>query len=318
MSTPRISVLIPTRNYARYLPEAIDSVLGQDFKEFELIISDDASTDNSAEIIWDRAGNDPRIVAFTHQQNLGMVENWNFCLKQAKGDFIKYVFGDDCLAKPDCLTRMAEALDENKSAVLAISARNIIDENSNLITVRSDFGGSGLSSGREVILQCLEQNKNVIGEPSVVLFRKNAAARGFCGDYRQLPDLEMWFHLLEQGDAVYLDEPLCSFRKHGLQQTAKNRAGQLDLKENAAILAEYYGHEWLQKAASPRLLFRQIYALRKAPEPRTDAALQLESQLLRRLGKANYSAYWLEYKFGKMGANLRRMLVKHVFRKPVV
>ena len=62
-STPKISVLIPTHNYARYLPEAIESVLAQDFTDYELLVSDDASTDNSADIICRYAARDPRIRA---------------------------------------------------------------------------------------------------------------------------------------------------------------------------------------------------------------------------------------------------------------
>ena len=72
---PKISVLIPTYNYARFLPAAVESVLAQDFREFELLISDDASTDGSAEVIRSYAERDSRIRFRLHTANLGMVKN---------------------------------------------------------------------------------------------------------------------------------------------------------------------------------------------------------------------------------------------------
>src|SRR3974377_931912 len=98
MTSPKVSVLVPTYNYARYLPEAIESVLEQDFQDFEVLISDDCSTDGSAEVIARYAAKDSRIRFKIHPANLGMVENWNWCLSEARGDYIKFLFGDDRLA----------------------------------------------------------------------------------------------------------------------------------------------------------------------------------------------------------------------------
>ena len=94
---PKVSVLIPTFRYARFLPAAVDSVLAQEFRDFELLISDDASGDGSAEIIRSYAARDPRIRFHIHPGNIGMVSNWNWCLGEARGDHVKFLFGDDCL-----------------------------------------------------------------------------------------------------------------------------------------------------------------------------------------------------------------------------
>jgi glycosyltransferase involved in cell wall biosynthesis len=85
MKSPTVSILIPTYNYARHLPAAIESVLDQDFLDFELLIADDASTDNTEEICREYEAKDSRIRFFCHAENLGMVENWNWCLQQARG-----------------------------------------------------------------------------------------------------------------------------------------------------------------------------------------------------------------------------------------
>src|ERR1035441_7330528 len=106
MALPRISVLIPTYNYARYLPEAIESVLEQDLRDLEVLISDDGSTDGSAEVIACYAAKDSRIRFQIHPANLGMVQNWNWCLSAARGEYIKFLFGDDKLASRQALRKL--------------------------------------------------------------------------------------------------------------------------------------------------------------------------------------------------------------------
>src|SRR4029078_349231 len=103
MTSPLVSILIPTYDYGRYLPEAIESVLEQDYPNFEVLISDDASRDDSAKVIARYAAKDPRIRAHIQPANLGMVENWNWCLREARGEYIKFLFGDDKLASREAL-----------------------------------------------------------------------------------------------------------------------------------------------------------------------------------------------------------------------
>ena len=104
MASPKISILIPTYNYGRYLEEAIESVLSQDFEDYELIVSDDCSSDNTEEIMT-RFANNKKVRYYRHKINLGMVENWNWCLGESNGEFIKFVFGDDKFSQPDSLRK---------------------------------------------------------------------------------------------------------------------------------------------------------------------------------------------------------------------
>jgi len=82
---PKISVLIPCYHQAQFLPEALDSVLHQDFQDLEVVASDDASSDNTFSVLQDYSRRDSRIRIFHQPSNLGMVKNWNFCLRQAQG-----------------------------------------------------------------------------------------------------------------------------------------------------------------------------------------------------------------------------------------
>jgi glycosyltransferase involved in cell wall biosynthesis len=277
MTVPKVSILIPTYNYARYLPEAIESIIGQDFRDFELLISDDCSTDNSAEVIARYAAKDSRIRFEIHSKNLGMVENWNWCLSEARGEFVKFIFGDDKLISPAALSQMVALMESDPAISLAASASRVVDSRSNVIETRNNFQ-PGTFDGKKIIVRCLERPANLIGEPTVVMFRKKDAARGFDPRYRQLADLEMWFHLLEQGKFGHLAAPLCAFRKHPAQQTGLNRGRTED--ENLWLLEEYFAKGRLAKMTTRRLLFAQIYSLRKLPAARDSGTVKEMKRLL--------------------------------------
>lgn len=237
---PSVSVLVPTYRYARFLPVALESVLAQKFEgELEIIVSDDASPDESARVIETFARRDARIRPFIHAKNLGMVANWNFCLREARGEFVQFLFGDDCLASADALATLVTRLSANPRAVLATSPRYEIDANSRPILLRDDWRKPGTFTGSDVIAACLTRTRNLIGEPSVVMFRHNAGQRGFDSHYSQIVDLEMWLHLLTQGDFEFVDRPLAAFRRHEAQQTATNRVHQVDRAETVDLIRTY-------------------------------------------------------------------------------
>lgn len=305
VATPRVSVLIPTYNYARYLPEAIESVLSQDFPDYELVVVDDCSQDDSPAIIRDYAMRDPRLRYWINRPNRGMVANWNYCLSQARGEYVQFLFGDDKLADRGALRQMVELLDQHPQAAMAASARHIINERSESVEIFSHLGGSGLHRGRDVIVRCLELNANLIGEPSVVMLRRERATRGFNPLYRQLPDLEMWFHLLESGDLVYNHTPLYAFRRHSLQQTEANRVQRIGEREGLMLLAEYYARPWLRTHRHRRFLFTQVYNLAKQRGP-AGTPTELEMTMRAALGPGGYRWFFFLHKLRRPYENFRR------------
>jgi glycosyltransferase involved in cell wall biosynthesis/2-polyprenyl-3-methyl-5-hydroxy-6-metoxy-1,4-benzoquinol methylase len=321
---PKISVLLPNYNYGRYLESAIESVLGQDFANFEFIISDDASSDNSAEIIQAYAARDARIKYCIQPVNLGMVANWNWCLQQADGEYIKYLGGDDRLACPHALSTLAGMLETNPGAVLATSARQIIDAKGNVIDLWNRIEHPGLNQGGCVARLCLFRIENCIGEPAAVMFRaSSAASRGFDSSYRQVVDLEMWLHLLKLGDLVYTKEPLCQFRLHAEQQTAANRKSQIGYHEHMRLNEDYLPHFMPPDSSLPfrekRLLFQTIYSLKKGRDV-PSAARQLAPFLTLQLGRRWYKSFrcycWFTRKIGRPFANARRAWLKYVLKDP--
>ncbi len=237
--TPKVSICMPNYNFAQYLPEAIESVLKQSYANFEFIIIDNCSTDNSADIIKRYAESDGRIQFSVNNSNIGLVNNLNLCLNKAQGEYIKFLFSDDMLASDKAVERMVSVLDSDHEIALVATSRYMIDEHSTIKKVLSEYQEKTAYVGTEIIQDCLIEQKNKIGEPSVVMFKKKHAARGFDGRYRQAVDLEMWFHILEQGKFFYLNEPLCSFREHPRQQTHVNISDVSVIEEPFLLLQDY-------------------------------------------------------------------------------
>lgn len=240
MTTPKISVCIDSFNYGRFLPAAIESVLRQSFQDFEIVISDDRSTDDSFEIAQRYAAQDSRVVAAQNAQNLGMVKNRNACLALARGEYVKTLHADDFLTSEQTLEKMLAPLTSNHAVGLVAAARQVVNEKAEPVEVWSSFDKmSRPLAGTTVITRCLFEQRNLVGGPSAVMFRRSLAARGFDESFFVMADMEMWFHLLEQGCFSYLAEPLCAFRQHGTQQTEKDRSALAPALENRELLRRY-------------------------------------------------------------------------------
>jgi hypothetical protein len=130
-------------------------------------------------------------------------------------------------------------LDSERSVSLVASARNIVDGETHRLRVWSHFPDGYRGDGTDVVNRCLRTQQNLIGEPTAVMFRKSQAGRGFDPKYRQTVDLEMWFHLLEQGRFAFLGDPLCAFRLHPEQQTRVNIANRRLFEDDAHLFADY-------------------------------------------------------------------------------
>ena len=128
---PKLSVGLPVYNGEKYLAEAIDALLGQSYSEFELIISDNASTDGTADICRHYESVDSRVRYFRQARNIGLAPNHNFVADQARGEFFKWAANDDLYAR-DLLKRCVDALDEHPHVVLAHCWTAYIDARGNV------------------------------------------------------------------------------------------------------------------------------------------------------------------------------------------
>lgn len=210
---PYISVCIPVYNCEGYIGSTIESVLVQTFKNFELIILNNYSTDRTLDII--RQYNDPRIRIIENETNIGAEGNWNKALSEARGKFIKILCADDLLY-PNCLERQVAILENpsNKGVVLVCCGRDIIDERGNKILARNFKGHTGRFSGQYAVKKNIRAGTNLIGEPTAVLFRAEVLTKAgqFDISIPYVIDLDFWCRILLQGDIYIIPESLCVFR----------------------------------------------------------------------------------------------------------
>jgi glycosyltransferase involved in cell wall biosynthesis len=135
MTCPRLTIGLPVYNGERFLAESIEALLRQSFTDFELIISDNASTDGTEVISRTFAARDPRVRYVRHPKNLGSAFNHNYTIAQARGEFFKWASDDDLYA-PDLLQRAVEALDRRPEIVLAHAWTAFIDESSEIVLIQ--------------------------------------------------------------------------------------------------------------------------------------------------------------------------------------
>ncbi len=208
---PKVSISIPLYNCASHIRETIDSVLSQTFDDFELVILDDQSTDDSYHIA--KSYDDPRIRVIRNIERYGFFNNWNACLEFMTGTYCKLLPHDDPL-EPTCLEEQVRVLDAHPEVELVHCARKIIDPAGNILTTRKQREPEGIKESDASLRRIVRSGTNPIGEPASVMFRKETMKRigGFSDADMYSIDIEYWTRLLAEGQRYYIDKVLCSFR----------------------------------------------------------------------------------------------------------
>ncbi|MCB0164754.1 MAG: glycoside hydrolase family 99-like domain-containing protein [Anaerolineae bacterium] len=218
--TTKVSVCIPVYNGTKYLGEAIKSILNQTWTNFELIIIDDCSDEDTEAIV--KSYNDPRIKFLKNKDRLGLVGNWNRCLEEAKEKYI-CIFHQDDVMMPDNLVKKIKILEENVSVGMVHSNVYQIGPTGNLLSkwwyFKPDPNEATVQSGSQVFNKLL-WGVNTVCCPSVVIRRESYEKLG--GFDPQLPftaDWEMWLRLALFYDIAYLPEGLVEYRRHDSNET---------------------------------------------------------------------------------------------------
>lgn len=229
---PRVSVVLPNYNYARYLRERVRSVLYQTMEDFELIYIDDASKDESNQVM-ETFASDPRVRMTLHTQNSGMVyKRWNDGAAMATGDWLWFAGADDS-AHPQFLEKLLALADANPSAAIVHSSCLLMDGQGALIGLGAY--GDDLPSAHLAQSHCVQGHEEAIRlmewchllTASAMLLRRDAfeAAGGFEIRLWQAADWDLYLSMLRHHDIAYTTEPLATFRKHA--QTVSSGSGSL-------------------------------------------------------------------------------------------
>jgi glycosyltransferase involved in cell wall biosynthesis len=209
---PKISVCIPTYNQARYLRQALDSVLRQTLQDFEIIVYDDASTDDTQQVIAGVA--DARLRYFRQPYNVGEARNRNSCVAVARGQYIAWLDSDD-LYHPDMLAVQSAVLDRHPNVGLAHGAYEVIDgEGRRLPDWPLPFKCNVIEPGKDAFRELILSNY-VNG--TTVMMHRDCYKR--VGPYRwhmgrSSTDWEMWLRIALHADLGYTASTLAQYRQH--------------------------------------------------------------------------------------------------------
>jgi glycosyltransferase involved in cell wall biosynthesis len=239
MSEPVVSVCVPTFNGGRHVEECLDSVVAQTFTDFEVLVVDDASTDDTTTVVERFRRRDPRVRVERNACNLGLVPNWNRCVELARGRWLKFVFQDDVIApscveallharRPDCplvvcrRTLSFEARGSDESAVAVSDEYSLTLEHS----LDRLFGEVPYDSAELVQGALLDHfGVNFVGEPTAVMVERDAFRRfgRFNTALVALCDFEYWARLGANTGLAYVPESLATFRVHAGSASEINR-----------------------------------------------------------------------------------------------
>ena len=235
MNSDLISICIPTYNGELYLKQCLDSCIEQTYDNYEIIISDDASTDATISILNAYVAKSNKIKLFTRVKNSGLVANWNNCLKNSSGKWIKFVFQDDYITK-DCLKEFVSVIKSDSK--LIVSKRNFIFDYEASPEEKNHFASKNIplenvisNSENKVNAQQISKLAvrnicvNFIAEPSLTLFKKELLNEigYFDADLIQICDLEFFQRLATTYGLTYLPIQNCFFRLHAQSATNANR-----------------------------------------------------------------------------------------------
>lgn len=220
--SPRVSVVVPAYNNGDYIAATMRSVLDQTFDDFELVVADHSSTDDTWEQLQAFA-DDPRVRLVQTEAGGGARRNWNRVSELAQGELVKLVCGDD-LVHPTMLARQVAALDAaGPGAVLVASQRDLVDARGDVFVRARGLGGlDGVVDGAEALRATVRSGTNLFGEPACVLMRTDALRRaGWWQDLRYYIDAGSYAHVMVQGQVVALRESLASFRVSASQWSVR-------------------------------------------------------------------------------------------------
>lgn len=237
---PLVSILIPTHNRPDYAELALKSALAQTYGNIEIIVNDNSDDTLTQQRFAPYLERYPHI-HYARVPGCGPMENFQYCFARAKGDYINYLMDDD-LFHPEKIYKMMTFMLAKPSIGLVTSFRQLIDGNGAELApiegTERTFDVDTLIGGRSLGDSMLSSGKNMIGEPTTVLFRKSDVGDQFGRflgkQYTTLSDVATWLAVLTHKDCVYLPDALSYFRMHGGQD---QRSNGIKIKANV---------EWLE------------------------------------------------------------------------
>ena len=241
---PKVSIVLPTYNGEKYIRESIDSIINQTFTDWELIIVNDCSTDNTQKIIDSYVTADRRIHTIKNEVNQKLPSSLNIGFRKAKGEYLTWT-SDDNIYLPEALNVMVSYLNKNPDSILVCTAMNVIDSDGNMVgkhcqyiyenMLYNDCVGASFMYRRCVLTD--------VGEYD--------ASRFLVEDY------DYWLRILfYYGKIDYIDQVVYLYRAHGESLTQKR---QKEIHRQLLKLREFYIDNIIQGLWKNKRLMYQLY-----------------------------------------------------------
>lgn len=207
---PKVSVMMPVYNAEKFLSQALDSILNQDFQDFHVVVSDDASTDRSAEIINKYKDWYPdKITVILNSSNLGVTSNCNLALSQCFGEYISLFAGDDIML-PGKLSKQVELMDKNPDCVLCYHPVEIFDSDTDkTFFITNQSYREDVFSTEDLLLK-----GGIPGGCSIMVRRNAIPINGYDTRLKTVSDWLFFLEISTQGKIKKIDEVLARYRKH--------------------------------------------------------------------------------------------------------
>lgn len=229
---PLVSVCIPTYNAEKTVVNTVRSILNQTYQNLEIIIVDNASTDNTLALL--QKFEDPRIKIYKNEENIGAEKNWNRCIGLARGEYIAIFHADD-LYNPDMVEKQVRAFQDNPSVGAVFTEANRINDRGDAMGEHKlpvELKDKGIYHFEEIFYSILE-NGNFLTCPSVMvrseIYKELAPFND--DEFGTSADLDMWLRILERHPIAILNEKLMSYRiseTQGCRLYNYLRTGQAD------------------------------------------------------------------------------------------
>lgn len=246
MSEPLVSVFLPTYNQEKYIGQAIESALEQDYENIEIVIGDDHSQDGTWEIVTKYEREHPeKIVAFRNDENLGITGNCNEVLQRCSGELILFHAGDDILL-PGKIEAQVSAMEETPSTVLCYHDVEVFESSTNETKSywnsgdpkAKPVGGDSEKVARELIAR----GTSFMAGQSVMVRREAVPKEGYDVRVPIASDWLMWIDVCARnsGTVRYIDRVLTRYRKHDENMSALDRGNRIDRFVTLAIVEFRY------------------------------------------------------------------------------
>ena len=233
---PKISVLLPVFNSEKYLHESIDSLLAQNYKDFELIIWDDGSIDNTPGVIANYR--DSRIKVFRNTANQGLFKTLNLAINKAQGKYIRLWSYDDIM-KPHCLQAEIEFHQRHPEIGMSYCARDAIDASGKVIIKAPDDRTPDIISPA-LAAQIMFYYGSIAGNIATVMIKKAVLEDIglFREDMQVSGDFDMWVRISAKFPLGFIRESLIYLRKHINQLSRLKGMGAVFIKEDKEVIQE--------------------------------------------------------------------------------